>query len=183
MILVRIDRIKGTVLLPGYKDYFVAETIGFGVGRKVSASSSDRNDLTIGESEEQELSIDKSVDAATVYLMHAAMKGRTDTGGPRTLSIDIHLVQSKRYEDATASGGLTSPYMKIRIENAIIQDWSIDASGDERPTESLKIWFNRAAMKYRATQDGKVYETHGPLGWDQQANKDWKSDELLRRDE
>lgn len=183
MILVRIDRIKGTVQVPGYKDYFVANSIGFGVGRKISDSNGNANDLTIEKSEEQELSLEKFVDAATVYLMHAAMKGRTDTGGPRTLSIDIHLVQTRAYEDAGTKQQMALPYMKIRIENAIIQDWSIDASDDDRPTESLKIWFNRAAMKYRATHDGKVYETHGPLGWDQQENKDWKSDELLKRDE
>lgn len=182
MILVRIDRVKGDVKIPGYRDWFVAESIGFGVGRSIEAGDS-KQDLETGKGDEQELSIEKTVDSATVYLMHSAMKGRTGSAGSGFFSIDIHIVQN-RYDDASSSSTSTvKPFIKIRIENAMIKEWDIDASGDERPSESLRIWFNRAAMKYRSSADGKVFETHGPLGWDEHTNRDWKSDELLKTDE
>lgn len=180
MILVRIDRIKGDVKIDGYKDWFIAESIDFGVGRKMESVDTAGKDLEEGRAEEQELSISKTIDAATVYLMHSAMKGRTEVATARPVSIDIHLVQNMRDDTSKKS---VQAYLKIRIENAIITDWDLEASGDERPTENLKIWFNRAAMRYRASADGKVFETHGPLGWDQQENKDWKSDVLLKNDD
>ncbi len=183
MILVRMDRVTGDVKIPGYEKWFVAESIGFGVGKSVESGES-KQDVEIGKSESQELTLDKSVDAATVYLMHGAMKGRTEAGNSGFYSIDIHVVQS-RYDEQENSTSKSSvkPFLKIRIENAIIVGWDLSASADERPTESLRIWFNRAAMKYRASSDGKTYDTYGPLGWDEQANKDWKSDVLLKNDD
>ncbi len=178
MILVRIDRIKGDVKIEGYKDWFLAESVDFGVGRKVQASASSSKDLEEEKPEEQELSISKTVDSSTVYLMHAAMKGRTDAFLP--FAVDIHFIQNRPIEDTNKKS--VHAFLKIRIENAIITDWSIDGSDDDRPKETVKIWFNRAAMKYRAVAENHTYETHGPLGWDQQANKDWKSDVLLKND-
>lgn len=189
MILVRIDRIKGDVKIPGYDSWFIATSMDFGVGRKVEASSTNATtggkvvDVQIGKAESQELSIDKSVDSATVYLMQAAMKSRSDGGKSYLVSIDIHLIQNKSYDEAIDSKSPVKPYLKIRIENAIVQSWKISADDDQRPSESISIWFNRAAIKYRASPDGKVYQTFGPLGWDQQKNEEWKSDQLTKNDD
>lgn len=177
MIAVQIQGVPGDVKIPGYdKDkWFVAESFSFGVGRSVQASDSAK-DIEVGKKEEQELSIEKTVDSATVYLMYLAMKGRSgsDSG---FFSVDIHLIQT------STDGGPVAPYMKIRIENAMIKEWEINGSDDDRPTESIRIWFNKSAMKYRTSQDGKTYSTHGPLGWDEQGNKDWKPQKLLIKDD
>ncbi len=176
MILVQIQGVPGDVKIPGYdKDkWFVAESFGFGAGKSVEASESSK-DIEIGKKDEQELSIEKTVDAATVYLMYLSMKGRSgsDSG---FFSVDIHLIEP-------IDGGKIAPFLKIRIENAMIKQWDINASADDRPTESLRIWFNKSAMKYRSTEDGIHFCTHGPLGWDEQANKDWKPQKLLIKDD
>ncbi|MCC6510967.1 MAG: type VI secretion system tube protein Hcp [Pirellulaceae bacterium] len=183
MILVRIDRIKGDVKIPGYENqWFIADSMSFGVGRDVGAKGRKSQDVEIGKAEIQALEIEKWVDSATVYLMHASMQARSKSGG-QAVSIDIHLVHTRQYDDADQKSKAVKPFLKVRIENAIIKEWSIDASGDERPRESLSVWFNRAAMKFRATTDGKVFQTYGPLGWDQYENKDWKSDELLKNED
>lgn len=178
MIVVQIQGVPGDVKIPGYdKDkWFVAESIGFGVGKSIQASDSGK-DIEIGKKEEQELTIDKSVDAATVYLMYLAMKGRSGSTESGFFSVDIHLIQ------ASTDAGAVSAFLKIRIENAMIKEWDVSASGDDRPTESLRIWFNKAAMKYRTTHDGVTFSTHGPLGWDEQGNKDWKPQKLLIKDD
>ncbi len=186
MILVRVDNVMGDVKIKGYENWFVAETIGFGVGRKVKADNNAK-DIEEERPEEQELSINKTIDAATVYLMHFAMKGRTNANASRPVCIDIHLLQNRQLPGKPDLA--VSAYLKIRIENAIITEWGIDASGDERPTEDLKFWFNRAAMKYRALNEEKKagsndlaysFVSHGPLGWDQQANKEWTPDKLKK---
>ena len=177
MIVVQIQGVPGDVKIPGYdrEKWFVAESFSFGVGKSVQASESSK-DIEIGKKEEQELSIEKSVDSATVYLMYLAMKGRSGSESG-FFSVDIHLIQ------ASTDGGALAAYLKIRIENAMITQWDINATNDDRPTESLRIWFNKSAMKYRSTQDGVTFSTHGPLGWDEQGNKDWKPQKLLIRDD
>lgn len=178
VIVVQIQGVPGDVKIPGYdKDkWFVAESFGFGVGKKMDTSESGK-DIEIGKKEEQELTIEKSVDSATVYLMYLAMKGRSGSESG-FFSVDIHLIQA-----ASEGGKDVSAFLKIRIENAMITEWDINGSNDDRPTESLKIWFNKSAMKYRSTQDGVIYSTHGPLGWDEQGNKDWKPPSLLKKDD
>lgn len=178
MIVVQIQGVPGDVKIPGYdkEKWFVAESISFGVGRSISASGSSK-DIEIGKKEEQELSLEKTVDSATVYLMHLAMKGRSVSTESGFFSVDIHMIQ------ASTDGGSLAAFLKIRIENAMIKEWEITADEDNRPTESLRIWFNKAAMKYRSTKDGVTFSTHGPLGWDEQGNKDWKPQKLLIKDD
>lgn len=177
MIVVQIQGVPGDVKIPGYdkEKWFVAESIGFGVGKSVETSESSR-DIEIGKKEEQELTIEKTVDSATVYLMYLAMKGRSGSG-TGFFAVDIHLIE------ASTNGGPMAAFLKIRIENAMIKQWDISADEDRRPTESLRIWFNRSAMKYRSTEDGITFATHGPLGWDEQTNKDWKPQKLLIKDD
>ena len=178
MIVVQIQGVPGDVKIPGYdkEKWFVAEEISFGVGKSVQTADSGK-DIEIGKKEEQELSIEKSVDSATVYLMYLAMKGRSGATESGFFSVDIHMIQ------ASTDGGPVTAFLKIRIENAMIKEWNISASEDDRPTESLRIWFNKAAMKYRSSYDGVTFSTHGPLGWDEQGNKDWKPQKLLIKDD
>ena len=176
MILVRITDIKGDVKISGYIDWFVAESFDFSIGKKVESIDSNNRDIEVKKDNDQELSISKTIDSATVYLMLSVMKGRKDSGTNSTCSVDIHLIQNKAMEVGIGM----QPFLLIRIENAIIKDWGIDATGDDRPTENLKIWFNKAAMKYRATMDGKTYISHGPHGWDEHENKEFKPAALLK---
>lgn len=183
MILVRIDRITGDVQIPGYKNWFTATSFDFGVGRKIETSEVDDQDIEIGKHETQELSIDKTTDSATVYLMQLAMKSRSESASAQPVNIDIHIVEP--YSKADGSTDEAKPmraYLKIRIENALVQSWKLNASSGDRPEESLSIWFNKAAIKYYGSKDGKTFTTYGPVGWDQYGNKDFKSDELSKAD-
>ncbi len=183
LILVRIDRITGDVEIPGYEKWFVAKSIDFGVSQKAETAEGGDRDIEIGKVEVTELEIEKSIDAATVYLMQLAMKSRSQSAGRQPLNIDIHLAQNRNDLDGQSdSKKPVRAFMKIRIENAIVQEWGLTASEDGRPDESLKIWFNKAAIKYYATKDGKTYKTYGPVGWDQYGNVDFKSDELSKAD-
>lgn len=176
MILIRIDGIKGDVEIPGYVDWFAADSVSFGVGRQIEVGGSKKRDVEVDKLDVQEMAISKTVDSATVYLMLAAMKGRS-LGDKAVVSVDVHMIES-RDEGAKA-------YLKIRLENALIKDWNLDAGDDERPNESISVWFNKACMAYWSMELDKhkapVYTRHGPHGWDQQENKEWKLDSLSER--
>ncbi len=94
-------------------------------------------------------------------------------------TVDIHVIEPKHLAADDANTKPVKAFLKIRIENAIVQTWSISGS-DSRPSETISIWFNRAAMKYASSSDGKTFQVHGPLGWDQFKNQDWKPDSLMR---
>jgi type VI protein secretion system component Hcp len=126
-----------------------------------------------------ELTIEKETDSASVYLMHLAMKCRANIQ-IRPLKVDIHVIEQKVRGD---SGQFSArPYLMIRLEHAIIGGWSL--SGDEKglATESLTIWYDRAAMKfiaYTGKDNKEAREVHGPLGWSLD-DGNWKCDDLAK---
>ena len=188
LILVRINVIKvGDVEVPGYAGWFTATQMNFSSGEQAETKKKGESENSVGKKagprveprdpNMQELALDKTIDSATVYLMYYAMKNRAENKS-EVLTVDIHLVNSKGDASDGAGGGL-SPFLRIRIENAIIKSWSINAGEDGRPSESLTIWFNRVAMKYTAF-DGKVVKDF-VKGWDQHENIDFNSPELNKK--
>jgi type VI protein secretion system component Hcp len=185
MILMRITGVKGSCKIQGYereKDaWFPVDSAGFGFqadrssrkGRKKKRKSRYEDDLDDDEEEEgpsdfSELSVDKPIDSATCDLMYFAMRDRTKTKVDRqTVNVDIHFVGL-----AGTAGGVHA-FLRIRLEDAVVSAWSISGSDDNRPTESFSIKFDRCAMQYHATEDGKTFRPAGRRGWDQVENKEW----------
>lgn len=131
-----------------------------------------------GHKDFAELSIEKQVDSTTCYLMYLAMEERQTKKGvgqenKRKISADIHVLAS--VQAGSTPGRYIYPSVLIHLEAVNILSWNIAASGDGRPTETLKIRYDRAAMIYCATADGKTFMQHGPKGWDQTQNKDYDS--------
>ncbi len=175
MILVHIEGIRGDCKVARYKDYFFAENISFGVGRRVEVmKKGGGRDLETGKGEPQELTIDKSIDTASIDLMYCSMKDRSDSGAPKLLTVKIDFVQTA---DMNTEKGMNS-FFKIRLGEALIKSWSVSGDTDGRPQESVVVAFNQAAAVYKASSDGfKTFQTFGPKGWDQQKSVDWKPGE------
>ena len=181
MILVRIDKVKGDVAIPGYEDWFKATSFEFGVGREISASESSEQDLEVSTKKDQSLSIEKFTDAATVYLMQLAMKSRSQNAGSVPVCIDIHVIETRGFREGNSDVEKVRPYVLIRIENAFVTNWSLSGSDDDRPAESLDIWFSKAAIKYYGWNDSsKTFKAFGPVGWDQYDNVDFRPEILSR---
>jgi type VI protein secretion system component Hcp len=200
MILVRIDGVKGDSTLEEYKNWFTATGFEFELGENNKSGIDDEEDddgmnenpssrpskkkkksnrKNAEDWDYLELSIDKEADSASVYLMHLAMKCRANDEVP-PVKVDIHVMEQKVRGD---SGQLSlRPYLMIRLENAYIGGWSLDGDEKGQATESLTIWYDRAAMKYVSYMGEKSKETrevHGPLGWDLDKGI-WKCDELAK---
>ena len=130
-----------------------------------------------GESDEAftKISIGKFVDAATVTLMKFGMEDRkkTKSDGKKLRSADIHFLDSvAKYGDSKSR--FVFPYMMIQMQHVLIKGWNISASGDDRPSETLELWYDKVAVKYFKTSDGKVWSLADSGGWDQSANEEWK---------
>lgn len=109
--------------------------------------------------------------------MYLAMKERKSKKGTSRdqetkLEADIHIVSSVSLEKQQ-SDRFTYTSLMIHLEAVNVQSWEIRGSGDSRPTESVKLRYDRAAMIYVGTADGKVFHVDPPKGWDQTANEEF----------
>lgn len=139
-------------------------------GTNSSSGSGEKNDFTSME-------LSKEVDRATCHLMVLAMEERShkqgvaDRGGEKKLHADIHVLGSIVFEQSGERN--VYPSLMIHLEGVRVKEWNINGSGDDRPKESVKLLYDRAAMYYVWT-DGKEFLHFGPKGWDQSKNGPWE---------
>lgn len=165
MILVRIDNVPGDCKIVGFEKYFVAESFGFGVERKLADSGkAGTADINIGVGELQECTISKSMDAASAMLAKKAISGSSCN------TADIKFVEAITLD----SGDMYNiVYMAFMLDNVFIKSWSTSGDGDDRPTEDVAIWYNKIAFCYFTTKDGKEFNFAGDVRWDQTKSKPW----------
>ncbi len=117
------------------------------------------------------LSITKQVDLATVNLMQLAMESTMQpTGNEAPIEADIHFIGTVASGDGNMD---TFTYLRIHLDVVEVKSWSINGSGNDRPTETLELGFEKAAMCYHWTPDGKQKNLKPQAGWDQKRNEPW----------
>lgn len=124
------------------------------------------------------LSISRGVDRATVELFDFAMQDRkaTKADDDNARKVDIHFLHSVHVYGSTSiisDDQYIYPYMMIALDRVLFKGWEISASGDDRPVENLTLWFDKSAIRYHRTADGKIWNHAGPKGWDQHDNEPW----------
>lgn len=172
MILMRINEIRGDCKFPNFEGWITLESFSFGTERKIEAAKrGNGNDMETGKGDSQEFTCAKTADIATVYLMYTAIKQRASGESNTPFVVDIAFVEPRAFGGSDEK--TIKAYLKIRFGKALLKNWSIDGSADERGSESLTFWYNQVAMSYDASTDGKSWQTYGPRGWDQQEGADW----------
>jgi len=166
VIVVKMKGIPGDCDLEGYSkgEWFVADSLKYGTEDPDKAKDALTASFQVCE-------IKKSVDAATCDLMRAKMNGNA-----------YPIVEARFIETAISSTKanetINFPFMMIKLGNVHIAQWEMDAATgekDDRPTETIKLWFNKLAMKYFSTEDGKNFKQHNTRSWDVESNSDWKN--------
>lgn len=186
LILMRLGdpgnfSVNGDCKIPGYEKWITLDSVNFGVSRNVEAKGGGLDiEIKAPRDEMQTLSVDKSVDCASLYLMHKAIQDRSSRPGSNApTSAVIHFVENLPLQDQKTRDQSSFPFLKIKLGNVLINNWSITGDGgSDRPSESMELWFSQIAMAYRSIKkDGKQIgiEKYGPKGWDQIAQKDWPS--------
>jgi type VI protein secretion system component Hcp len=126
------------------------------------------------------ISVSKFVDGTTTTLMRFAMEDRnvTKSDQKKLRKADFHFLHSVMGRQSDAKPGrFIFPYMMITLDNVLIKGWNITASGDDRPTETLELWYDKAAIRYYRTKDGLVWTGGDVAGWDQSKNEQWSPPE------
>lgn len=132
-----------------------------------------------GEEAFSEIQISRFVDTVTPQLMAFAMEDRRKKkgDGSKLRKADIHFLHSVMGLNSDKSLRTVFPYLMITLEDVLVASWSITGSGDDRPTESLQLKYDKAAMKYFRTKTGKDWIGGHPAGWDQLKNDFWPQTE------
>ncbi len=129
------------------------------------------------------MQIAKEVDRATCELMVLAMEERSKKkGAPRgdekntEYHADIHVLGSVALQSSGNVERNIFPSLMIHLEGVHVTQWSISGSGENRPTESVTLLYDRAAMHYMWTGDGRTFVPSGTKGWDQGENKQFPNE-------
>ena len=166
MILMQLPNIKGDSEITGYEDWIVVDSLSWEVTREEKESGKQgTRDINLGVAELPALTMGKSMDKASTYLMQQSIAGGALGGATGKAKIDC-----------LATAGIDSEpkcFLRYVLERPIIKSWSIDASDDDRPTESVSILYNKIFMEYFATQDGDNYVRVDGKGWDVVTGKAW----------
>jgi hypothetical protein len=132
----------------------------------------------------QEISIQKEIDRATTDLMALAMEehskpkgdNRAAAGG-KELEADIHVLSSVVF--GTGKQRYIFASLMIHLAHVRVEEWGINGSGDNRPSETVKLGFDKAAMHY-SWYDGQAFIHFGPKGWSQKKPPGpWEGAEVL----
>lgn len=165
MILVNIEGILGDCQINGFKDYFTAESFGFGVERELADSAKGGTaDVNIGIGELQECTISKSMDTASAYLARKAISGSS------CREANIKFVEAIT---TAANDRQNVVYLAFKLDNVFVKSWSVSGDGDDRPSEDVALWYNKIAFVYFPSTDGINFSTGHDCRWDQVKSKPW----------
>lgn len=120
------------------------------------------------------MNVSKSVDMSSINLMKLAMEcrgrpGAQDQVKQQALTADIHFVGSL---GIPGRDSYIFTFLRIHLDTVTIEDWQINASGENRPQENFKLAYEKAAVCYSKTKDGSDI-TKVQFGWDQKENQEW----------
>lgn len=156
MIVMKLDPIKGDCQLAGYKEWITLDDVSWDIAREPKESGKGMTaDLNFGIAEAAPVSVKKSMDVASCDLMRMATGG-----GVSPAKCEIHFIESGADKDAY------KPFLEIELERPVVKKWSIDGSGDERPSENIELMYNKIEMTYTALDAKGTPKKGSKKGWD-----------------
>lgn len=161
MILLKLDSVDGDSQIPGYEKWIACTSVSWNIERTFSDSAkAGTQDVNTGVADIPPISINKSLDAASVYLMQSGI-----AGGSLGDMAKLHFLFATQQ-------GEQKLFLEFKLQNPIVASWSISGDEDERPTEEVTLWYWKIWMQYY-TWDGKNHKSAGSKGWDRTTNKPW----------
>jgi type VI protein secretion system component Hcp len=159
MIVMKFSPINGDCQLADYTNWITIDDVSWDINREPKESSKGATtDLHFGVAEAGAVNVTKQMDISSVYLMKEATGGGTSPD-----KCEIHFISSGL--DASKKDQY-STFLIIELERPVIKKWGINASGDDRPSESIEIMYNTIKMKYTWFSGGSKKSEAGPAGWD-----------------
>src|SRR5262245_33955625 len=149
MILLHLDKCPGDSTIPKYEKWIACTSVSWNIERTFSESAKAGTlDVNVGVADIPPISVNKTLDAASIYLMAAGIAGGT-----------MGNLAKLHFLFATPEGKQLL-FLEFKLFNPIIASWSISGDEDERPTEEVSIWYWKIWMQYY-NWDGSQHKQAG----------------------
>ncbi len=133
-IYMQFGSIQGDVTAQGHANWIELNSIQWGLGRGVSATTGSVTDRESSAPSVSEVTVTKDQDMASDGLLTEAFTGN---GGGNGATVQIDMVR-------TQAGSLVV-FQTIKLTAVIISGFSVSSGGD-RPTESMSLNFTQIAV-------------------------------------
>ena len=157
-IFVNYEGINGESSDSGHKGWMDVESIAWGVGRQITSNTSTAGDRESSNAVISDLQIVRYMDSSTPKLFIESCCGTGKT-------VKIHLSK-------TGTGSGSDVYMEYTLKNALISNYTVDASSQStsRPTETITVSFIDVEVKYTPFDEDGSAEAAIAVGFDTASN-------------
>lgn len=133
-IYLEYEGIKGNVTAEGYKDHISVQSFQFGVGRGISMEAGNMSNREASRPSLSEITVTKAADTSATALFKEAVTGAAGK------KVTIKFVQ-------TGSDKVVE-YMTYTLEDVLVSGYSVSASGDSDPFESISLSYSKIMVNY-----------------------------------
>ena len=151
-IYLEIEGIEGNVTSKGFEKMIEVSSFNWGVGRAISQNTGRMANREASRPSISEITVTKVVDKATPLLIQESTVG---TKGKKVL---IHFV--------TTGGDQLEEFLSYTLEDTLISSYSIGASSDGEPGETLSLSFSQFEVAFTEAGETNARSGKGRFGYD-----------------
>ncbi|RKZ70021.1 MAG: Hcp1 family type VI secretion system effector [Gammaproteobacteria bacterium] len=133
-IYLEYEGIKGNVTADGYKDHIAVESIQFGVGRGISMEAGNLSNRESTRPSLSEITLTKAADNSVTAIFKEAVTG---SAGKKVVIKFVRTGADKVQE-----------YMDYTLENCLVSNYSMSASSEGEPMESISLSYSKIMINY-----------------------------------
>jgi type VI secretion system secreted protein Hcp len=133
-IYLEYEGIKGNATADGYQDHLKVDSVQFGVGRGITMEPGNLANREATRPSISEITVTKPVDCSAIALFKEAVSGSAGK------TVTVKFVQ-------TGADSLTE-FMNYELTDCLVSGYSISASDDGNPIESITLSFSKIMVSY-----------------------------------
>jgi type VI secretion system secreted protein Hcp len=156
-IFLEYEGIKGNVTADGYTDHLAISTMQFGIGRGISMEPGNLANREAGRPSISEITLSKEADSSATALFKEAVSGSAGK------TVKIKFVQ-------TGADKVTE-FMDYELTNCLVSGYSVSASSDGNPVESITLSFSKIMVNYNNFDSTNKSGSPQRVGYDLEAAK------------
>ena len=151
-IYLEIEGIVGNVTAEGYVEMIEVNSFNWGVGRAISQNTGRMANREASRPSISEITVTKVVDKATPLIIQEA------TIGTKGKKVIVHFV--------TTGADQFEEFLTYTLEDTLISSYSIGASSDGEPGETLSLSFSQFEVAFTEAGETNARSGKGRFGYD-----------------
>ncbi len=133
-IYLEYEGIKGNVTAESYEDHISVLTVDFGVGRGISMEAGNMSNRESTRPSLSEVVLTKVADNSVTALFKESVTGAAG----KTVTIKFVRTGADKMEE----------YMSYTLENVLVSSYSMQATGEGEPVESIHLSYSKIMINY-----------------------------------